>query len=150
MFIGNRVHTVIKLLMTTTDHMRGPCEVAFKRGLHSVSSKIRSCHVARWLILIDSSAGHSIQHHTVMYYVLHVFSLPTLPPWSRVRARSLLTCVSATSALSSASSSSCWSFLNLDRLAFACSSCREIEAKCSGEMKGCSSGAFPQCYTASE
>lgn len=50
--------------------------------------------------------------------------LLTLLPWSRVRTRSLLTCVSAMSALSSASLSSCWSFLYLDRLQLACSSCR--------------------------
>lgn len=43
-------------------------------------------------------------------------------PISRLLARSLLTCDSAMSARSWASSSSCWTFLYLDRWALACSS----------------------------
>lgn len=49
--------------------------------------------------------------------------LQTLAPVSRLLIRSLLTWLSAISALSSASSSSCWSLRNLPRWTFACSSC---------------------------
>lgn len=48
---------------------------------------------------------------------------PTLVPMSRLLARSLLTCDSAMSARSSASSNSCCTLRNLDRLVLACSSC---------------------------
>ena len=48
---------------------------------------------------------------------------PTLAPMSRLLARSLLTWDSAMSAHSSASSSSCCTLRNLDRLVLACSSC---------------------------
>ena len=47
----------------------------------------------------------------------------TWPPTSRLLALSLLTCDSAMSALSSASSSSCWTLRHLDSCVLACSSC---------------------------
>lgn len=50
--------------------------------------------------------------------------MATLLVCSRVRTRSLLTVVSAISARSSASSSSCWTFLNLTVLELTCSSWR--------------------------
>lgn len=50
----------------------------------------------------------------------------TFDPTSRLLARSLFTWDSAMSALSSASSSSCWIFRNFVRLLLACSSCRTV------------------------
>lgn len=62
----------------------------------------------------------------------------TWPPVSRLLARSLLTWDSAMSARSSASSSSCCTLRNLDRLVLACSSCRgsgwEGEVREGGEV----------------
>ncbi len=57
-------------------------------------------------------------------YLRSVLVCVTLTTWvSRVRTRSLLTWDSAISALSSASSSSFWIFLNRDILQLTCSSC---------------------------
>lgn len=52
----------------------------------------------------------------------HVQPLTLGPRASRVRARSLLACVSAMSARSSASSNSCWALRYLARLVLACCS----------------------------
>lgn len=49
----------------------------------------------------------------------------TWPSMSRLLARSLLTCPSAISARSFASSSSCWALRHRERLMFACSSCNQ-------------------------
>lgn len=89
------------------------------------------------MISVKTSRGNnylSIYTHThrpnqVGTYSQHIYTKKgrkkqlTFDPASRLLARSLLTWDSAMSALSSASSSSCWSFRNLVRLPLACSSC---------------------------
>lgn len=124
MFISNHIHSVIELLMTTLDITWEGC-VRSSSTEDYTQSLLRLVHVMKPAANFDKYFQRSYNSAAHWYERHYVFSLLTLLPWSRVRTRSLSTCVSAMSALSSASSSSCWSFLYLDRLELACSSCRE-------------------------
>lgn len=127
MFISNHIYSVIELLMITLDITREGYVRSTLVGDYIKSPKISSCYEACRLILINTFKGHPAL--IMQYEFLCADIVLTLPPWSRVRTRSLLTCDSAISALSSASSSSCWSFRYLVRLVFDCSSCRQRRDK---------------------
>lgn len=93
--------------------------------VHTV--KVNLSRVA--FILLGGSFGNSLTNFKFLgnqsVQVSEIrFLYVTLTTWvSRVRTRSLLTWDSAISALSSASSRSCWIFLNRVILQLACSSC---------------------------
>lgn len=110
--------------------------------LHQVPSETKEktqvlhvmyCHPTRpmlllgcqvWFILMDSKCGFFAASRMYADILLKSVKrcVPTFELTSRLLARSLLTWDSAMSALSSASSSSCWSLRNLARLLLACSS----------------------------
>lgn len=70
---------------------------------------------------------HTLSVHSTWKFFDQICMLPTLGPESRLLTRILLTWDSAMSALSSASSSSCCIFRNLERWTLACSSWLKIK-----------------------
>lgn len=119
MFVSNRQTVEAKPpVITVPHHMRE----LHQTHTRASCSKLSPCYDACGLILISMSQCHSVRRRRLAVPLKGDTALLTLAPWSRVRTRSLLTCVSAMSARSSASLSSCCSFLYLVRLELACSS----------------------------